>query len=242
MRGLDTSRIPAKGITLALARWSNAFGGGGRGSRKGVERGRLTRKDGELRCTWEAAFDEFGPSRFRITATVADARSPKTIRTDWREPARGARAIGGPDGRTWRFEVTDAEGTDTVSVPLAAAALPTTLQRFVPLLMPRTEGSAVSFASLPEDAFPFWRPRAKGSFFPLDAEPGARTIRCTGAGELKRGREVLRGWAFEQHGDGEDVERWWLVSDAGGLLAMAAKKTLWLPEDPNVVSAELARR
>lgn len=240
MKGVDLGRIPARGLTLSLARWSNAFGGSGRGSRKGVERGRLTRSKDGLRCTWEASFEEFGPHRFRIVATLTGSRAPAASATDWRDAARGARAKGVPDGRSWSFRVSHGTETSDVEAPVAPGAVPTVFQRFIPLLMPRKEGATATFTSVPEDAFPWWRPRVKASFFPLDASPGAKQIRCTGPGELKRGGERLAGWAFEQHGEGDEMERWWLVSDEGTLLAMAAKRTLWIPEDEPVVRAELS--
>lgn len=245
MKGIDYSHIPSSGLRLTLSRWSNAFGGKGKGSRKGVEKGQIRLDAAQIHCKWEAAFDEFGPIRFAIKASISRTGSKLSLQeSDWKDTSRNARVKGrvSLNGKPkWLYGVTDAINDESIEIPFPPEALPTTFQRFIPLLMKRKTGESVSFSSIPEDAFPWWRPRVKGSFFPLDGSPSPKEIRCVGTDELRRGRETQAGWAFEQVGK-EGVERWWLVSDSGDLLAMAWKKTLWLPEKPSLVRAELSTK
>ena len=229
---------------LFCERWSNAFGTNGKRSRKGSEHHRFELDGATLRVRSAAAFEEFGANRFTAESELQRERDGRirTRATRWNDTVRRATVSGIASSASgeirWRFTATDAGGEQSLGFPAAEQMIPSVLSRFAALFLPREEGVVWPFASLPEDAYPWWRPAVKGSFFPLDPDPVPRAIVCRGRRELKIGRPRREAWLFEDVMADRVVASTW-VSDEGNLVLHQRNTTLLVLGDPEEVRRSL---
>ena len=182
-------------------------GYGGKGAKpSGLERHEITRRGSRVAVTAEVCFENFGLNHYTVSATAGGAKTSAT----YRDVVRGHEIRCELNGDTWRGTV------DGHTVEISADGADLALPSFVARLW-REPGR---YIVLPEDAFPAYKPKVKGSIFPVLGlkPPGPRTITDRGIQSYKVGRATHEAQRLDHVGDDGEVlaSSWW--GDDGALV------------------------